>query len=143
MKKTIKSFRQLTNTELYACLKLRSDVFVVEQQCVYPELDDVDQQAWHLLLQDEDRLAGYLRLFVEDEQSVIGRVVVAPQYRGQQLGRELMQEALMFIASSDGLPDKVYVMAQQHLEDFYQSLGFVTVTEPFDEDGILHVGMVL
>ena len=138
----IKAFSELTNTELYALLKLRSEVFVVEQRCVYLDIDDLDQQAWHLLSFAEDSLAGYCRIYVDKDQSVIGRVVVDKAHRGQKLARQLMHAALEFIQTTDGLPKQVYVMAQLYLQAFYQSLGFNPVTEPFDEDGILHVRMV-
>lgn len=141
-----KPFAQLDNAELYALLKLRSAVFVVEQNCVFLDLDDHDQNAEHLLMRDAGGvLVGYSRLLPPGEkyeEPSIGRVVVSPSVRSTGAGRRLMAESVRGArARYPTLPNLIW--AQHHLERFYQSFGFVTETEPELEDGIPHVKMRL
>ncbi len=143
MKWQWQTFESLTNQQLYQLLQLRSAVFVVEQQCVYQDLDGIDQQSWHLLGYDGGQLVGCLRIFINNNQSVIGRIVTAESHRGTGLGKEMMQQAMDYIQlHSDRFPQKIYLMAQHYLENFYQSFGFETSSEPFDEDGIPHIDMI-
>ena len=134
----------LTPDVLYAFLKLRSDIFVVEQDCVFPEMDGRDPRCEHLCGWQGDELVAYLRLVppgVRTPEVALGRVVVAQAARGTGLGRAIMQEGLARCAVKyPGQPVKV--SAQAHLEAFYAGLGFATVGAPYDEDGILHVDMV-
>lgn len=123
---------------LYAVLKLRSEVFVVEQQCVYLDPDGADLEAWHLLGRDEaGSLQAYARLL---EGPRIGRVVTAPGARGAGQGRALMQQA---IAECERLwPGQgIELSAQAHLQRFYASLGFEPTSAVYDEDGIPHIDM--
>ena len=141
-----KTFDTLSNTELYALLKLRSEVFVVEQNCVFLDLDDHDQNALHLLMHDAaGALVGYTRLLPPGEKYAepsIGRVVVSPTVRATGAGRRLMAESVRGARQHyPGLPKLIW--AQHHLERFYSSFGFVTESEPELEDGILHVFMRL
>ena len=140
------AFDALSPHTLYELLKLRSDIFVVEQNCVFSDMDDYDKQSWHLVARDAGgRLIGYARLLppgLKYEQASIGRVVMHPSARGQQAGRRLMQEAMR--GCRERYPDSTQLLwAQQRLEDFYASLGFVRRGEPELEDGILHVRMLL
>ncbi|HLZ66077.1 MAG TPA: GNAT family N-acetyltransferase [Aliidongia sp.] len=137
-----RTFETLSTTELYALLRLRSDVFVVEQNCVFGDIDGKDQQALHLLALVDDVLGGYLRVFppAEERAARIGRVVVAPTCRATGLGRRLMAEALDEIARRLG-PVPVELSAQAHLERFYGGFGFVRVSDDYLEDGILHCDM--
>lgn len=134
----------LTPDVLYAFLRLRSAIFVVEQDCVFPDMDGRDPQCEHLCGWDGDTLAAYLRLVppgARTPEVALGRVVVAPPVRRTGLGRAAMIEGLARCAQL--YPGQaVKVSAQQHLEKFYDSLGFVTVGTPYDEDGIMHVDMV-
>lgn len=134
----------LTPDVLYAFLRLRSAIFVVEQDCVFPDMDGRDPQCEHLCGWDGDALVAYLRLVpsgVRTPEVALGRVVVAPQARGTGLGRTVMIEGLARCAARyPGQPVKV--SAQQHLEVFYGSLGFATVGAAYLEDGIWHVDMV-
>lgn len=139
-------FAALTTDQLYNLLRLRAEVFVVEQNCAYQDLDDKDQRAIHLLgLTEEGRLAAYTRLLDKGlsypDYASIGRVVTAPFARGKGLGRELMQASVrqMFRAYGE---QSIKISAQAHLQKYYGSVGFVTVTEEYMEDGIPHVGMV-
>ena len=141
-----KPFAALSNAELYALLKLRSEVFVVEQNCVFLDLDDHDQNALHLLMHNaEGALVGYSRLLLPGEKYIepsIGRVVVSPTVRATGAGRRLMAESVRGARQHyPNLPNLIW--AQHHLERFYASFGFVTETEPELEDGIPHVKMRL
>lgn len=136
---------QLTPDTLYALLRLRSAIFVVEQDCVFPEMDGRDPACEHLCgWNAAGELIAYLRLVppaVRTKEVSLGRVVVAKSARGLGLGRAVMAEGLKRCAQRyPGQPVKV--SAQQHLEKFYVSLGFSRVGEPYDEDGIAHIDML-
>ena len=134
----------LSPDALYAILRLRSAIFVVEQNCVFHDMDGVDPACEHLSGRRDGALVACLRLVppgVLSKQPALGRVVVAQDARGQGLGRALMLEGLRHCAQRfPGQPVKV--SAQQHLEKFYQSLGFVTAGAMYLEDGIPHVDMI-
>ena len=139
-------FSALTTDQLYALLRLRAEVFVVEQDCVYQDLDDKDQHAVHLLgLTSDGRLAAYTRLldkgFSYPDYASIGRVITAPFARGKGLGRPLMEESVRILHETYG-KQPIRISAQAHLQAYYGSVGFKTVTEEYLEDGIPHVGMV-
>jgi ElaA protein len=138
------AWTDLTPDVLYAFLRLRSAIFVVEQDCVFPEMDGRDPQCEHLCGWDGAELVAYLRLVppaVRTAEVSLGRVVVAQPARGAGLGRAAMHEGLARCAQRyPGQPVKV--SSQQHLEEFYRGLGFARVGEPYDEDGIRHVDMV-
>ena len=139
----------LAAIELYAALAARQQVFAVEQKCAFQDADGHDLHAWHLLAWTEDRaapaLAGYLRVLDPGRKYAepsIGRVLTVPPHRGVGLGRTLMAEG-MARASRVWPGRPVRVAAQQRLESFYASLGFRTIAAPYDEDGILHVDMLI
>jgi len=129
---------ELDARTFYAVLRLRAEVFVVEQRCVYLDPDGQDLQAWHLLGRAQDgSLLAYARLL---EGPKIGRVLTAPQARGQGQGRALMREALS--ACERLWPGQaVSLQAQAYLQGFYASLGFAPVSGVYDEDGIAHIDM--
>lgn len=137
------SFEALDTAQLYAILQLRQDVFVVEQNCVYQDLDGLDQQSLHLCAWEGDTLLGYLRCLppgLDYPEAAIGRIVISPAARGRSLGRELVQRGID--ATLAAWPDGgITIGAQAHLERFYEELGFETISEPYDEDGILHIKM--
>ena len=135
----------LTPDLLYEVLRLRSAIFVVEQRCVFPDMDGRDPRCQHLTGHDAaGKLIAYLRLVppgVRTPEVSLGRVVVASEARKHGYGRAVMLEGLRRCAQNyPGAPVKV--SAQQHLERFYESLGFKTVGTPYDEDGIMHIDMV-
>ncbi|MEN5275564.1 GNAT family N-acetyltransferase [Brucella sp. TWI432] len=136
---------KLTPRALYAMLKLRVDVFVVEQNCPYPEIDGKDYDAFHLRILDGEELAASLRVLPPEKDGKpvkIGRVVVARDYRGYKLGQRLMKEAIVFAqARFPGIA--IELGGQSHLQKFYGSFGFVAVSEEYLEDGIPHVDMRL
>jgi ElaA protein len=141
-----KTFNQLNANELYDILQLRVDVFVVEQTCYYPDLDDLDRLPGcrHIFAYEGGRLIGYLRCLppgsVFNGASAIGRVVINKAARGRQLGHQLIQQGISNCTSN--WPDNAIQMgAQCYLEKFYRQYDFTVVSEPFLEDGIPHVGM--
>jgi ElaA protein len=145
---TCKHHADLTTAELYALLQLRAAVFVVEQNCVFQDMDgqDLRGETAHLMAWTDGRLAAYCRLLDpvcdENGEAVIGRVIVAPGQRGTALGHELMRRALAQVQSR--WPGAgVYLVAQSHLRGFYGAHGFAAVTQEYLEDGIPHVGMRL
>lgn len=138
-------FPALSVDELHAILKLRVDVFVVEQTCAYPEIDGRDPTATHLFAMEPDGLLlCYARLLSpeQDGHPHIGRVVVHPDRRGEQLGRAIMIEAIARCRSLFG-PVPIALSAQAHLHAFYASLGFQRTSEEYIWDGIPHIDMRL
>ncbi|WP_447891837.1 GNAT family N-acetyltransferase [Pseudomonas atacamensis] len=140
-----KHHRDLGKEQLYALLKLRSDVFVVEQKCAYPDLDgqDLEGDTHHLMGWEDDQLMAYLRLLDPESQGgdvVIGRVVTAPAGRGKGLGHAMMEQALKQ-AEKHWPQVPIYLSAQAHLQGYYGQYGFVAVGEEYLEDDIPHIGM--
>lgn len=140
-----KHHRDLGKEQLYALLKLRSDVFVVEQKCAYPDLDgqDLEGDIHHLMGWEDDQLMAYLRLLDPESQGgdvVIGRVVTAPAGRGKGLGHAMMEQALKQ-AEKHWPQVPIYLSAQAHLQGYYGKYGFVAVGEEYLEDDIPHIGM--
>jgi ElaA protein len=138
-------FDELSAAALYELLRLRQQVFVVEQGSPYPDLDGLDQLAHHLLLADDRTLCGCLRLLApaEDGPAVrIGRVCVARQWRRQGLARRLMEEALAFCREHHP-GQMVALSAQLDLVPFYESYGFAAIGDPYDDFGIRHTEMRL
>ena len=138
-----KRFQELTTEELYGILKLRVDVFVVEQNCPYRELDDRDQDAVHVWLQDEDGILAYLRVMdrgIENESVSIGRVVAAKRRCG--LGSRVLAEGIR-AAKEVFLADSIYLEAQVYAKGLYEKQGFRQISEEFLLDGIPHVRMLL
>lgn len=135
-----KKFDELTNDELYGILKLRAEVFVVEQNCPYQDLDDKDQVAYHLFIQDNEEIVGVLRILPENisfEDMAIGRLIVKKSHRGNGLSRLMMKKAMDFILN-DLKKEKIRLSGQAYLTDFYISLGFKKVSDCYLEDGIEH-----
>lgn len=139
------AFGQLDCRRLYALLAARAAVFVVEQNCVFQDLDGLDARAWHLLgWHHDDTLAAYLRVLPPGSKFAehrIGRVLVGAAFRGRSLGRELMLRGLACIEDSFG-PVPLRIAAQSHLESFYASFGFISCSYKYLEDGIEHVDML-
>jgi ElaA protein len=141
-------FNDLTVDDLYAVVRLREAVFVVEQNCPYPDADGRDPNAWHLLGWQHGSsgraLVAYTRIFepgIRYHEASIGRVVTAPEVRGTGLGKVLMAEALRRVQSL--VPGQtIKIAAQRRLESFYLGFGFKTISAPYEEDGIIHVDML-
>ena len=140
MKCKLKEFKELTTEELYEILKLRAEVFVVEQNCPYQDLDDKDQSSYHLFLEDNGQIIAVLRILPENiayKEMAIGRLIVKKSYRGKGISRKMMVRAMEFITEDLG-KEKIRLSGQAYLTDFYQSLGFEKVSEMYFEDGIEH-----
>ncbi|MBF9236348.1 GNAT family N-acetyltransferase [Hymenobacter sp. BT683] len=141
---TAKPYDELTLTELYELLRLRVEVFIVEQNCPFQDLDRQDDKAYHLLGYAEGgELAAYARLFdagISYEEVAIGRVIVAPAYRRFGLGQELMRQAITYCEVLYGA-QPIKIGAQQYLAQFYQGFGFAQCGEGYLEDGIPHIPM--
>lgn len=137
---TIKRFDELTTRELFEIYKVRAEVFVVEQECLYQDVDEKDLVAYHLFTKEDEDIKAYCRVFLEKEKVKIGRVLVRKKYRKEGLGRELMNIALDFI--NETFQDmEIFIQAQAYLERFYESLGFVRISEDYLDVGILHLDM--
>jgi ElaA protein len=151
------TFDELSATSLFELYRLRQQVFVIEQQCIYEDIDATDKTALHVLGWNDGAdapstlcatlratLRAYLRIMdlQDNAQTVsIGRVVIAMESRRAGIGTQLMRTALGYI---DGIAPKatITLSAQHHLSNFYHTLGFVVASAPYDEDGIPHVHMI-
>jgi len=140
----VKSFEDLNTNELYDLLQLRSEIFVVEQDCVYQDIDGKDDKALHILGYVDGVLAAYTRCFAPGDyfkQASIGRVVVRQSFRGKDYGHEIMK-ASMFAIQEHFHTSEIKLSAQTYLKAFYESHGFHCVGEGYLEDGIPHIGMI-
>ena len=144
MNTVIKNFSELSTEEIYNILKLRSEVFVVEQNCVYQDIDEKDQKAVHLFLEKNNEIMAYTRIFKKgdyyEENPSIGRVVVSKKERGKKLGKEIMIKSINFI-KKELKERKIELSAQKYLDKFYKDLDFYSEGEDYLEDGIPHQRM--
>jgi ElaA protein len=141
---TIKRFNELSTHELYAVLQLRAEVFVVEQDCVYQDLDNKDLDAYHVLGVLDTKIVAYARIFKPGDyflESSIGRIVVKKEFRKFQFGYQLVVNSIQFI-ENNLQQNKILISAQSYLTKFYNSLGFTQVGEEYLEDGIPHIKML-
>ncbi|WP_218597880.1 GNAT family N-acetyltransferase [Polaribacter sp. NJDZ03] len=139
----IKSFNELNTTELYNILQLRSEVFVVEQDCVYQDVDFKDQKALHVFGLKNDKIIAYTRIFKPGDyfkNASIGRVVVAANERKYGFGHDLLKASIKAI-KDDFKVDEITISAQKYLKKFYESHQFIQVGEEYLEDGIPHIRM--
>lgn len=137
---TVKNFDALNIHELYAIIALRMAVFCVEQDCPYQDLDGQDQTATHVFIQDQANIAAYARILQKDNYtSLIGRVVVNPQYRKQGLAKQIMLHCIDEIKQTSA--EKIELSAQSYLHKFYTNLGFKSMGEYYLEDDIPHEHM--
>lgn len=143
MQTYIKRFDQLSTHELYQILKLRVDVFVVEQKCPYEEIDNLDYHAIHVYFKEADEIIAYLRILdkgVESEDVAIGRVISAKRRCG--IGSKLLSEGIK-AAKENFKAEKIYIEAQSYARKFYENLGFEQISEEFLLDDIPHIKMEL
>ena len=144
MKLIVKRWDELSRKEINDIFSLRSEVFVVEQECVYQDVDGKDEQADHVLLTIDNNLVGYTRVFNENiyfKEASFGRAVVKKTYRGKGYGHLLVEKSLEHLKASKQSPIKI--SAQAYLKDFYSSHGFVVKGKEYMEDGIPHFAMYL
>ncbi len=141
----IKPFEALSITELYALLRLRSEVFVVEQNCVYQDIDGKDPKALHVIGEADGKIVAYTRIFRPGdyfEAASIGRVVIDVAYRDRKWGHQLVQASIEGI-NKEFLAERITISAQLYLKKFYEANGFVAVGETYLEDDIPHIRMEL
>lgn len=134
----IHNWETLSKKELYELLTLRSIVFVVEQNCAYQDLDSRDENAMHILGYKKDDLVAYARVSLNTKHASIGRVVTHPLFRGLGYGKLVMQQSIEQVPTNT----LIHISAQEHLEGFYESLGFSKNGGGYLEDGIPHIPMV-
>jgi ElaA protein len=138
------TFSGLTQQELYQVLQLRQQVFILEQECFYADLDDLDQRSHHIGAWRTGTLLAYLRCIppgLSYSESALGRIVVSPAARGLSLGRELVRRGIDYnLTAWPG--SGIRIGAQEYLETFYTELGFTRDSDVYDEDGIAHIKMV-
>lgn len=142
---SLKSFKQLSVSELYDILNLRSEVFVVEQNAAYLDPDNKDQKALHLFAYSQTELIAYCRLFKRGdyfEEASIGRVVVARKYRKYGIGHQLLNKGISAVNDNYG-EQVITISAQLYLQHFYETHGFLKVSDVYEEDGIPHIRMKL
>ena len=140
----IKSFSELNTIELYQILQLRAEVFVVEQDCVYQDIDSKDQSALHIIGKKDNKIIAYTRVFKGGDyfkEASIGRVVVSLKERHLNYGQQIMEASIVAIKNNYQTTE-IKISAQKYLEKFYNNLGFNTQGEPYLEDGIPHIGML-
>lgn len=139
----LKTFDDLTNKELHDIFRLRVDIFIVEQQCPYPEIDGKDPKSLHLMHKENDELVAYARLLppgVSYDEASIGRIIVAESHRGTGLGHQLLEQAIK--RSLETYNQSIKIGAQAHLEKYYNTAGFIKVSDVYLEDDIPHIDML-
>jgi len=140
-----KTFEELTTNELYTILELRSEVFIVEQNCVYQDVDGKDKKSFHLMAWNGDELVAYTRIVppgISFSEASIGRVITSPRYRGLGIGITLLEKSIHHTLESYQT-NKIRIGAQLYLKKFYEGFGFIAQGEEFLEDGIPHIEMLL
>lgn len=143
MKLVIKEFNELTTKELYELLKARAEIFVVEQNCVYQDLDDIDYNSLHIFYEKDNKVIAYLRAFPKKDEIntiQIGRVMTLEH--GNGLGRKLVEDSIQAIKDKTN-GTKIFMEAQKYATGFYEKFGFCITSDEFLEDGIPHVAMEL
>ena len=145
MKITVFKYQDLSPDRLYEILKLRSEVFVVEQKCAYQDLDNKDEKALHLVGEENNKIIAYTRIFRKGDffkNSSIGRVLVKKEYRNKDYGRKIMISSIEKL-KKEPKEEKIELSAQKYLLKFYSELGFEKIGEEYLEDNIPHVKMIL
>ena len=145
MKTFIKTFDNLSNTEIYQILRLRSEVFVIEQECIYQDIDNKDKKAVHIFLKEKKEIIAYSRVFKEKEyfeNPSIGRVVVANKRRMYGVGKKIMNISIDYIKQNIKAKS-IEISAQKYLKKFYSNLGFIQQGDEYLEDNIPHLRMFL
>ena len=137
----IQKFNELSNTDLYDILKLRSEIFVIEQKCIYQDLDDIDKDSIHVYLKKDNKIISYLRVFIKDDKTAqIGRVVTAFDSRRKGYSSLLMEKAID-ISKNILKKENIYLEAQSYAIGLYKKHGFEIISKEFMLDGIPHVEM--
>ena len=141
MKLVAKYFHELTTKELYELLKARAEIFVVEQECVYQDLDDVDYRSLHVFYECDEKVVAYLRAFEKEDEGNVGQMGrVLSMEHGKGLGGKILKDGMKLVKEKMK-PDSIYIEAQCYATGFYEREGFIICSEEFLEDGIPHVQM--
>ena len=143
MELIVKEFKELTITELYEILKARAEIFIIEQQINYQDMDDIDYHSIHFFFQENNKVIAYLRAFYIDSDKKIvkiGRVLTLSH--GNGVGSKLLRESISIIRDKMKC-ENIYIHAQKHAVKFYEKFGFVTTSDEFLEEGVVHVSMEL
>ncbi|MFK4784892.1 GNAT family N-acetyltransferase [Fusobacterium sp. MFO224] len=141
----IKKFTELTNIELYEILKARAEVFVVEQEILYNDMDYKDYKSYHLMAKENGKIIGYLRIIeagISYDTISLGRVLVLKSERKRKIGRKMLEKAIDYV-KNELKEKKITISAQFYLKEFYESLGFQAITNMYIEEGIEHIKMKL
>jgi len=145
MKIVVKKFKELSVEEMYQILRIRSEVFIIEQRCIYQDIDGNDKKAMHVMGKNNNEIIAYTRILDSGDFydfPSISRVVVKKKNRGEERGKEIMKESIKYI--KENLKEKTIVLAaQKYLEKFYRELGFIAEGEEYLEDEIPHQKMIL
>lgn len=139
----IKKFNELEKEELYEILHERSEVFVMEQEILYNDLDKKDYNSYHLMVKKAEKIIGYLRIIeagISYDEISIGRVLVVREFRGKKIAREMLNKAIGFV-EKNLKEEKITISAQFYLKKFYESLGFTAISNMYIEEGIEHIKM--
>lgn len=136
------NLEEISAGDLYQILKLRQDIFIIEQDSIYSDIDNIDPHSEHIFLKDDENVIAYSRIVPAGKKfdhPSIGRIVVRKSCRGAGFGKEIVQRSLN-VLSERGV-DTVLIEAQSHLQTFYESLGFKKISAPYPVDGISHIKM--
>lgn len=140
--KHVTEFNNLSPADVYNILKLRQDIFIIEQNCIYDDIDQIDLISEHLMFYDGKTLAAYTRIVpagAKFDEISIGRIVIHPKYRGEGLGKEIINKSLGILRKRE--IKCVKIEAQTYLKNFYESFGFNKISDNYDVDGIPHIEM--
>jgi len=139
----ILTFDQFTPDLLYKVMQLRFNTFVLEQKSMYEEFDNIDYDATHVLLLEKEQIVAYMRIYMKEKDIVsFGRVVVSKEHREKGYGRNIVKEGLKYIKENIKFKS-IEIEAQEYLKGFYESFGFKQTSQPFDDCGVMHIGMSL
>lgn len=145
MELVIKRFNELSGKEVYEIGKIRQEVFIIEQKCIYLDLDEKDYNSLHIFYRTTEEIVGYCRVIpqgISYDKISIGRVLVNKKYRGKGIARKLLLETFKIIKERFEEAE-IKIGAQNYLKEFYKSLGFSEISEVYDEDGIPHIDMYI
>ena len=135
----VKKWEELNKEELYEILRLRSEIFIVEQECPYQDIDNKDIFSKHCFGKINNEIVCYTRVFLNEDPNIIGRLLVKKQFRNKGIGREIMRRSINIISKEK----VIFISAQSYLKGFYESLGFIKKGKKYLEDGIIHIPMYL
>lgn len=140
----IKHYTDLSRDELFHILKIRQDIFIIEQECLYEDIDDLDEGVYHAIVYYDNKICGTSRIIqpnINNNFPRIGRIAVHKNYRNLKIGKMLIEESIHF-SELKFKKEKIKISAQLQLQKYYETFGFIKTSEPYDEDGIMHIDMV-